>query len=104
MNPAGLGIRMSLPLVGLPAPSPTDSSRPSISSLTVSRPRAASTGLRRYCTMIAVPSLTRAVGASAASVTNVLRHSGLSVSQTWSKPVPAAVSAIWRSSGRVRSM
>ena len=56
--------------------------------------RAASTGLRKYWAMIAVPSFASITGANAASTTKVLRHSMLSVTHTWSNPVCAAVAAM----------
>ena len=99
MKPTGRGISIVRPVNGLPVPMPITSSRPSISSAIGTRQLAARTGLRKYCPMIAVPSLTGTRVASAASTTNVSRHSRLSLTQTCRNPDAPAACAM--SSSRV---
>ncbi len=60
---------MSLGVRGLPRPKPMDSSLPSIKSLRVATESARSTGLRKYWTVTAVPSLMFRLQAMAARVT-----------------------------------
>ena len=78
---------MSLGVRGLPRPRPMDNSLPSISSLRVATESARSTGLRKYWTVTAVPSLMFKLQAMAARVTYDWRLRRLSVTHNWETPL-----------------
>ena len=88
----GLGLCTRFGVDGFPLPKPMLSSDPSINSLMDAIESAASTGLRKYWTVRAVPKLMGIFAARAASTTNELRHSRLSVTQSCLTP---PVLAIW---------